>query len=489
MGKDRATKTAGFETTPGRFLVIGHQRSEQHINPCPPPMNSLTELSKCSTIGSLSAPANPAVLTPESNTRFARATDQDDTSAAPCAQPSTRLTRRRFFASAGATAVVALLAPGSAKGAEASSKVNIGLIGCGGRGKWIADLFAKHGGYNVVAVFDYFEDRANEAGDRLGVPAQNRYTGLMGYRRLLEQKGLDAVAIESPPYFHPEQAAAAVEAGKHVYLAKPIAVDVPGCRSIAESGRLAAARKLCFLVDFQTRANSAYREVVGRVHAGQLGKLISLDAGYQCDLYFAAMDAEYRKNRGRPEARLRAWAIDRVLSGDVITEQNIHALDVATWFINAEPLKAYGAGGRARDFIGDCWDHYAVIFYFPNDVLVSFSSKQVGFGYDDIMCRAYCEKGTVETHYSGKVSLRTRDDAFNGDTRNLYLDGAVANIAAFHRLIVSGDVSNSTVAPSVRSNLTTILGRMAAYGRREVTWEEMMRTAEKWHFDTTGLKT
>jgi len=400
------------------------------------------------------------------------------------------LSRRRFFASAGATAAAfTLLSPGSARGAEANGKINLGLIGCGGRGRWIADLFAMHGGYNVTAVFDYFEDRAKEAGEKLGVPASNRYTGLMGYRRLLEQKGLDAVAIESPPYFHPEQAAAAVEAGKHVYLAKPIAVDVPGCQSIAESGRQAASRKRCFFVDFQTRAHAAYQEVTRRIHAGEIGRLISLDAGYQCDLYFAAMDAEYRKNPGRPEARLRAWAVDRVLSGDVITEQNIHALDVATWFINAEPVKAYGAGGRARDFLGDCWDHYAVIFYFPNDVLVSFSSKQVGFGYDDIMCRAYGEKGTVETHYSGKVTLRTRDDAFNGDTRNLYHDGAVTNIASFHRAILAGDVSNSTVAPSVRSNLTTILGRLAAYGRREVTWDEMMRAAEKWTFDTTGLKT
>jgi len=401
-----------------------------------------------------------------------------------------QVSRRHFLAGTGAAAVsFSILKPELVGAAEANSKINLGLIGCGGRGKWIADLFAKHGGYQVVGVFDYFPDRANEAGEKLGVPAANRYTGLLGYQRLLHQQGLDAVAIESPPYFHPEQAAAAVEAGKHVYLAKPIAVDVPGCLSLAETGRRATARKLCLQVDFQTRAHPAYQEVVRRVHAGQIGKLVSLDAGYQCDLYFAAMDAEFRKDPHHPEARLRAWAIDRVLSGDVITEQNIHSLDVATWFINAEPIKAYGTGGRARDFRGDCWDHYAVIFHFPNDVFVSFSSKQVGFGYDDIMCRAYGLNGTVETHYSSKITLRTRDDVYNGDTRSLYLEGAVANIATFHRYITGGDAANPTVAPSVRSNLTTILGRMAAYQRREVTWEEMMRKKEQWHFDAKGLKT
>jgi predicted dehydrogenase len=402
-----------------------------------------------------------------------------------------RLHRRQFLLRTGAAAVsAALVGNSAARGAESEPKLNLGLIGCGGRGRWIADLFLKHGGYHLAGVYDYFADRANAAGDQFQVPAAHRYSGLYGYRKLLEQNGLDAVAIESPPFFHPMQAADAVAAGKHVYLAKPVAVDVPGCLTIAESGQAATSKKLAFLVDFQTRAHPAYQEVVGRVHQGQLGRLVSLDAGYQCDTYFQSMDADYRKSARDAEARVRAWAIDRVLSGDVITEQNIHALDVATWFVNANPVKAHGSGGHARGFAGDCWDHYAVVFYFPGDVLVSFSAKQVGFGYDDIMCRAYGLLGTAETHYAGKVTLRTRDDAFNGDSRNLYQDGAVRNIATFHANIARGDFSNPTVAPSVRSNLTTILGRLAAYerGRTEVTWSEMMSRAEKWEFPLNELK-
>ncbi|MBK9137873.1 MAG: Gfo/Idh/MocA family oxidoreductase [Verrucomicrobia bacterium] len=401
------------------------------------------------------------------------------------------LDRRQFLIAAGAaTAAAAFVGAPESRGADTGPKVDLGLIGCGGRGRWIADLFLKHGGYHLAGVYDYFADRANAAGDQFQVPAGQRYSGLYGYRKMLEQKGLDAVAIESPPFFHPMQAADAVAAGKHVYLAKPVAVDVPGCQSIADSGQAATGKKLVFLVDFQTRAHPAYQEVVGRVHRGELGRLVSLDAGYQCDTYFQTMDAEYRKSAKDAEARVRAWAIDRVLSGDVITEQNIHALDVATWFLNANPIKAHGSGGHARGFAGDCWDHYAVVFYFPDDVLVSFSAKQVGFGYDDIMCRAYGLLGTAETHYAGKVTLRTKDDAFNGDSRNLYQDGAVRNIATFHQSIAKGDFSNPTVAPSVRSNLTTILGRMAAYrrGKEEVTWTEMMNRAEKWEFPLGQLK-
>jgi myo-inositol 2-dehydrogenase / D-chiro-inositol 1-dehydrogenase len=146
-------------------------------------------------------------------------------------------------------------------------------------------------------------------------------------------------------------------------------------------------------------------------------------------------------------------------------------------------------GGRAREFEGDCWDHFAVLFTFPNHVIVTFSSKQFGAAYNDIMCRVYGTTGTADTHYGGKVWIRGHDEVFSGDTPNIYADGAIANIASFHQSITRGDCSNLTVAPSVRSNLTTILGRMAAYQGSEVTWSQMMKAGEKLNFDTHGLKT
>ncbi len=398
------------------------------------------------------------------------------------------LSRRRFLATAGAvTAGLTVLPAAAVRGAEATRKVNIALLGCGGRGRWVTNLFAKHGGFNVTAVFDYFEDRAHAAGDQFKVPAAQRFSGLYGYRKMLEQEGLDAVAIESPPYFHPEQARDAVKAGKHVYLAKPIAVDVPGCQSIAESAKQATAAKLVFLVDFQTRANPAFQEVVKRVRNGQIGKLVSGEATYHCGPTFPQLKDALKGRENDPEARLRAWGIDRVLSGDVITEQNIHALDVATWFTDSNPLRAYGTGGLARGF-GTCWDHFAVIYWFPDDVLVSFNSKQMGHGYDDILCRMYGTQGTVDTHYAGKVTLSATDDGYNGNSANLYETGAVANIASFHDAITKGDCTNPTVAPSVRSNLTTILGREAAYTQKLVTWDDMMKRAERLEFKTEGLK-
>ncbi|MBU6399571.1 MAG: Gfo/Idh/MocA family oxidoreductase [Verrucomicrobia bacterium] len=399
------------------------------------------------------------------------------------------MTRRRFLAGAGAAALsVAVIKPELVFGAEANSKIDLGLIGCGGRGTWIADLFRKNGGYNVVAVADYFPERADSTGQKFQVDSARRFSGLSAYRRLLEQK-LDAVAIISPPYFHPEQAAAAIDAGRHLYLAKPIAVDVPGCHTVAESGKKATDSKQVFLVDFQTRANDKYQTAIKLVHDGGIGRIISGEATYQTGNTWDAMDQYLREHPNDPEARIRGWGADRTLSGDVITEQNIHAIDVADWILDAAPTRAYGTGGRIKPPVENgCWDHFDVIFYYPNDVVVSFSSKQVGKGWDDIQCRMYGMNGTIDTHYFGVVFVHC-DDAYNGGKlANLYTDGVVNNIATFHKAITEGDCSNSTVAASVRSNLTTILGRMAAYQQREVTWDEMIKANEKYEANLKGLK-
>jgi predicted dehydrogenase len=399
---------------------------------------------------------------------------------------SSGFSRRGFLA--GATALgLAIVKPQHVAGSQANSKIRLGLVGCGGRGNWIANLFNQHGGYEFVATADYFPDRAEQTANRLKVPPTQAFSGLSGYKRLLDARP-DAIVIESPPYFHAEQALAGVEAGCHVYCAKPIAVDVPGCLTIEEAGRKGTADKRCVLIDFQTRANEFYQEAVRRVHAGDIGPLASGEAVYYCGGTWGGNEALAADPKS-PENRLRAWGLDRVLSGDVITEQNIHALDVASWVIDQAPLKALGAcGKKGRQDQGTCNDHFAVIYNFPNDVVLSFASKQYGTGYDDIGCRMFGPAGTLETHYFGLVFIRGEKSYKGGKMGNLYTDGAVRNIADFHANILKGDYSNTTVAPSVRSNLTTILGRTAAYKGAEVTWDEMMKTAEKLEFPTSALK-
>ena len=401
------------------------------------------------------------------------------------------LSRRGFMAGAGAAAVsFSVVKPELAHGYTANAKVNLGIIGCGGRGTWITDLFKQHGGYNIVAAADYFQDRVDNLGGKFGIQPARRYTGLSGYHRMLQQK-LDAVAIISPPYFHPQQAAAAVEAGCHVYLAKPIAVDVPGCKTIEQSGKKATAAKLCFLADFQTRVNELYLEAVKRVHEGAIGRFAFGEATYHAGIPWRSQIKYAKEDPKNPEHRLRAWGLDRVLSGDIITEQNIHTLDVASWIMNQEPVCAYGTGGqKVRDF-GTCWDTFSVVFQYPDNVGVAFSSRQFnghGTKPEGIRNRMFGSKGVLETAYGGQVLIRGEHFYRGGSTPTIYKQGAVNNIAAFHAAIQKGDFSNPTVAASVRSNLLTILGRTAAYEGRIVTWKELVRSDERLVAGLKGLK-
>jgi predicted dehydrogenase len=395
------------------------------------------------------------------------------------------------MAGAGAAAVsFTVIRPGLVHGTAANSKINLGLIGCGGRGTWIAKLFRDNGGYNMVATADYFQDRADSAGNELGVPQANRFPGLKGYLKLLEK--VDAVAIESPPYFHPEQAAAAVEAGKHTYVAKPIAVDVPGCLSIEESGKKSTANKRVFLIDFQTRADPFYKEALRRVHEEKaVGEIAFGEATYHDTCPFGRMYDTWRNDPENGENRLRAWGLDKVLSGDIITEQNIHTLDVMNWIMEVPPLWAVGTGGRKIRPVGTCFDTFSALFQYPNNIGITFSSRQIE-GYDTkpdgIRNRMFGSEGVLETEYGGQVIIRGKHFYRGGSSPGIYQDGAVANIKTFYESVTGGKFDNPTVETSVRSNLITILGRTAAYGNRLVTWDEMLKTKEKLDANLKGVK-
>ena len=388
--------------------------------------------------------------------------------------------RRRFLASAAAFSFT-IVKPSSIRGSQANSRIRLGMIGCGMRGKWIAPLFVKHGGFQFVGAADYFQDRADRFGEMFDIDSKRCYATLSGYKRLLDLRP-DALAIESPPYFHPEQAAAAVDAGIHVNLAKPVAVDVPGCRMVEEAGRRAASKNLVFLADFQTRVNTFYQEAVQRVHRGDIGPIGLGEACFNGgDVWNSWNPVEHflEESPNDPEARLKAWGLDRALSGDIIVEQSIHTIDVATWILDAAPVSATGSGSRKHYQHGDAWDTFAVLYRFPNAVDVLFNAKQFGKGYSDIGCRMYGMAGTIDTHYGGEVVIRGNNPYPGGNTGKLYPEGTSANIALFHQCITASQFANKTVAPSVRSNLASILGRVAAVKQRDVTWNEMMNANEK----------
>ncbi|MCC6380951.1 MAG: Gfo/Idh/MocA family oxidoreductase [Dehalococcoidia bacterium] len=390
--------------------------------------------------------------------------------------------RRDFLQTAGGLLVVP---PATAFGSQANSAVEIGIIGIGGRGNFVGDFFVKHAGARVVALADAFVDRLETGKAKYGVAPSRVHRGLQSYRDLIASK-LDAVIVETPPYFHPEQVAAAVAAGRHVFLAKPVAVDVPGCLSILDSAERARG-KVSFLVDFQTRAQPAFQEAAARVHRGDIGTPSFGHVFY----HGSGGDPAPRPGWSRDEARLRMWNRDRVLSGDIVVEQNVHAIDVGNWLLQGRPVKASGSSGRNVRFkFGDCLDWFAVHFTYPNrgaagDVLVDFSSVQFAKGFYDICARIYGTEGTVDTHYGlGKrFGVDPRYDGFvaisgakpwkGADRDPTFDDGAIANAVRFIDSIRTGKLLNNG-RESVDSTLTCVLGRTAAYRGGTVAWDEML---------------
>lgn len=399
------------------------------------------------------------------------------------------LSRRHFLAQAGiGLASVSTLSRAVAQGSAANTRLRIGLIGCGARGQWLLNLLVAHGGYQIVGAADYFGERVQEVAAKFDLSPAQTFTGLECAEKMIARGGLDAVAIISPPYFHPAQARAAVDAGLHVYLAKPVAVDVPGCRSIQASGELARRKGLVFIVDFQTRVNGFYVEALKRIHSGAMGEMCFGESAYH------AGRLAIKAPPGTAEARLRNWVFDQALSGDIIVEQNIHTIDVMSWIMkDSPPVRCTGTGGRrVRIDVGDAWDHYALVYEYANQVGVTFSSRQFDAhgAPDGIINHMFGTKGAFFGKYGGEVMIRGGRDTFyrGGATTSIYRDGAIGNIQTFHDAVLRKDAGNATVEPSVTSNLVAIMGRTAAQEGRTVTWKELMETTRPLEADLSGLQ-
>ncbi|MCX7049564.1 MAG: Gfo/Idh/MocA family oxidoreductase [Candidatus Sumerlaeota bacterium] len=402
---------------------------------------------------------------------------------------SPALSRRKLTAAAAAVgSAFSIVKPAQVRGAAANSKIEIGIVGLGERGRWIAHLFDDHGGFKVVAVADYFPQVADEIGDILGVARTRRFSGLMGYRRLIESK-VDAVILQTPPYAFPEHAAAAVNAGCHVYMAKPIACDTVGCLSIAESGRKAAEQKLVFFVDFQILASPLWQEAVRRIRAGELGKI-----PFICSYYFDEGAADPPKTKNL-ESRLRGlvWVNDEELGGGYLLAAGVHALNAAQWLANYEaPLFAIGCSRRSRkNPNGDSHDIFSATYQFAAGLIHNHRGKYIQDASGDDYCglTAFGQGAVMEGRYNGRTWIYQKSHGGwqGGEHTSLYSDGAKSNIALFHKNILEGACHNPTVLAGVNSTLTGILGREAGKINGKLTWDEMIKANKKIEPDLTGL--
>ncbi len=399
---------------------------------------------------------------------------------------ASNMTRRRFLAGTAGAASFFIVKPDIAFGFRANSRVQVGCIGLGDRGSWIAEYLSKRRGYQITAVADYFSDRAQSFGQKLKVPASRRFSGLAGYKRLLASK-VEAVFCITPPVFLAEQTAAAIDAGCHVYMPKPVAIDTVGCHTVAESGQKATQNKKVFLVDFQTRTDPYFIEAIKRVHQGDLEKISLIRV-------FCASDGwEDPPKTKTIESRLKndVWVNDLAIGGDLIVGYDVHAIDVAIWIARAIPLSAMGSARYCKkNKHGDTSDVYSITYQFADGMIMNHTGEHLKNMTDNpIQCIAYGYRGYLETNYGDKVWIHSDRKPYRGGlTSNIYAEGMHRNVETFYQNIIKGNYTNPTVKASVDSTIICILGRDAARNNTQLTMDELLRKNQKIEVDLSGLK-
>lgn len=413
---------------------------------------------------------------------------------------SISLDRRKFVGLAATTAGLMFIKPKLAFGSGANSAVRVGLLGCGGRGTEDATNLVDTGGARVVALADLFQDQIDAAKahfDKIQLAksyapldAALLFVGPNAYQQMAASKEVDAIVIATPPYFHPHHLEAVVGTGKHVYLEKPVSVDVPGALKVMELGKRAQG-KLSLDVGFQIRDCPPFVEMVKRIHGGALGTIVCGEAHYLTGY----IDRPERPSASPEEFRIRNWIRDRALSGDIIVEQNIHVIDICNWILQSHPLKVSADGGRngrpSND--GDAYGNYHALFHYPNDVQVTFTSTQFAKGWWDVTERFFGTKGTSQSPYTGPLGIwgdepwQWADSGSNNNqpqafsttgsfTSNLELADSTKK-KAFVESITSGNFHNQA-DKGAESAISCMMARQSAYKKHEITWDEMMKSKE-----------
>jgi len=377
--------------------------------------------------------------------------------------------------------------------AKYKKKIKLGVVGLGGRGRWISGLFRKHGGYELHAVADYFPRVAEEQGKALGVDPARRFSGLSGYKRVIES-GVEAIVIIDIPYFYPDQAKDALDAGLHIYMAKPVAVDVPGSLVIGELGKEATRKERVFLVDYQIPTDPHNIEVYRRIKAGALGPIQTVfsngaagGGGFNDPPLTETMESRMQE---------LIWVNDDAMGCGYIGNYDIHVVDAVLRAIGRTPVAAYGWGERFRpEPHGDALDSTCVMYTFADGMVWNHQSPK-GTAENwfttngSLAAEIQGRDASARVSYWGKAYVRGGKQHYaGGRVENLYDAGAIRNIAAFYEAVTARQFTNETVQKAVDSALVCILGREAAARRVQLTMEQVLKENRKLEVSLQGLKT
>ena len=387
--------------------------------------------------------------------------------------------RREFLG----TSAVAALAAAPAVHAGGGDVLRVGLVGCGGRGSGAAvNALNADPNTKLVAVGDLFADfaqaalqnlKASEVGNRVEVPAENVFSGWDNYKGVIER--CDVVILATSPHFRPMHLKAAVEAGKHVFCEKPVAVDAPGVRDVIQTCQLAQQRNLNVVSGLCYRYDLAKQEVIQRIHDGAVGDLVYLQTNY---LTTGLWLRPRQPNWSDMEWQIRNWLYFTWLSGDHIVEQHIHSLDKMLWVMkDVPPTKVTATGGRTQRTqpqYGNIYDHFTSVFEWEdnNNLRCFAQTRQWNDTAQDTSDWVYGTKGTADImnhRISGENRWRRKPSPENMyDTEHKVLFNAIRN----GQVINNGDYMT-------KSTLMAIMARLSAYSGRTIKWDEAMASQER----------
>lgn len=359
----------------------------------------------------------------------------------------------------------------------------LGVIGCGGRGTGAAvDFLTAAPEARLVAMADAFPDRvassrsalADEADaikSRVDVTDATCFTGFDAYKNLLALD-LDVVVLATPPHFRPIHFAAAVAAGKHCFIEKPVAVDPAGVRMVIDAGKVADQKNLRVVSGTQRRHQPSYLAAMVKIREGAIGRVVSGSCYWnQGGLWMNERKPEWSDM----EWQLRNWLYFTWLSGDHIVEQHVHNLDVMNWAIGSNPIRASGSGGRQvriSPAYGHVFDHFAIEYEYEGGVTITSMCRQIEG------CDSRVEEVIVGTQ--GRMILAPGRARIEGKNPWKYAGDDVNPYEQEHRDLVAAIANNQPLNESRRiaeSTLTAIMGRLAAYTGKAVTWDKAMTSA------------
>ena len=352
------------------------------------------------------------------------------------------------------------------RGTAQNSAIKIGLIGAGSRGTYTAGIVAKDPRAKVVAICDVVDEQIAKAKAKIGAPDAKEYRN---FEDILASD-VDAVMIATPVYLHPDHFEAAVKSGKHIYMEKPAGLDVAGCKRVMKAAD-GADRRVNITFGFQQRYGGVYVKAKQMLDSGGIGKVREVHGEF---LKFALKGDEPVPPVPKSDReKLEQWKLWRSTFGEVIVETYVHNLDAINWFLGAHPLKALGTGGRTVEKRGDLLDHLSVTYDYPGAVQMSFLGSQMTPRYFRSNRERYIgEHGFIET----AREYWTYNTGAGPVTEKSAHDITVDALQEFVRRVTEGKPENVGVR-AAESTLTSILGQMAIDRKREVTWDEMMKSA------------